>query len=225
MNKKIMRKCLLAIITAALFATGCSSKKSEPKPASDSANTNSYLPVAAGNTWTYKDEVPSYGTSMETTKMVGGTLVINGKKYYTQQNDSPVNGITTNYFYAADHTYAMRTSEYPSSHAIEFILGNDTYPVGYSWTTAPTDDGILFGHPTRTVNTIKEKNIQLTVNSKTFVNVIHTQVSVEQDAGSGFKSIGTYDFYLSKGVGLIEKITQLNYEPYEKETLTDYTVK
>ncbi|SHN31771.1 hypothetical protein [Mucilaginibacter sp. OK098] len=220
-----MKTYLLAIVTAALFASGCSSKKNEPKPAADSTNANSYLPVAPGNTWTYNDAVPSYGTSIETTKMVGGTLAINSKNYYTQQNDSPVNGITTNYFYADNHTYAVRTSNYPTSLAIELILGNDSYPVGYSWTTTPTDDGILFGYPTHTVNTIKEKNIPVTVNGKTFVNVIHTQVSFEQDAGGGFKSKGTYDFYLAKGIGLIEKITQLSFQPYEKETLIDYTVK
>lgn len=220
-----MKKYLLAIITAALFATGCSSKKNEPKPDSDSTNADSYLPVAAGNKWTYNDEVTAHGASIETTEMVGGTLVINGKTYYTQTNNSPVNGITTNYFYASDHTYAVRTSNHSTSLAIEFILGNDIYPVGYSWTTTPTDDGVLFGYPTHAVNTIIEKNITLTVGDKTFFNVIHTQVNVEQDAGGGFKSIGTYNFYLAKGVGLVQKITQLNYEPYEKETLTGYTLK
>ena len=42
--------------------------------------------------------------------------------------------------------------------------------------------------------------------AKTFNNVIHTQINIEYDFldGSGFQSYGTYDYYIAKGVGLIE---------------------
>ena len=104
-------------------------------------------------------------------------------------------------------------------------MGNDSKAVGDTWTTTPTDNGTISGFPARTVNTIKEKGITKVVNGKTFTDVIHTQVDLQYNLGSGFTSTALYDFYLAKGVGMIETDTSVSGNIYEKETITDYSIK
>ncbi|HWB64178.1 MAG TPA: hypothetical protein VG603_11745, partial [Chitinophagales bacterium] len=67
--------------------------------------------------------------------------------------------------------------------------------------------------------------ISKTINGKNYPNVIHTQAELQYDLGSGYITAGVYDFYLAKGVGLIELSLDMNGSNYETETLTSYTIK
>lgn len=216
-----MKKILsILILGGAMLIAGCS-KKNNPGP---SASADSYLPVSSGSTWTYND-VMGGNTSQLTITMTGATSVINGKTYYTGTSASSTRGTSTGYFYAANHSYSFRATSATASITIELQMGNDEQGVGYSWTTTPTDNGTINGVSAKTVNTIKEKNITKVVNGKTFTNVIHTQVDLQYDLGTGFQSVVTYDIYLAKGVGMIENDTSVSGSPYEVETITGYTVK
>lgn len=214
-----MKKYLLAIITGAVLMAGCKSKN-DPKPAS----SDSYFPVTSGSTWSYNDVVNGANNTL-TIKMTGATSVFNNKTYYQATSTSSANGTTIGYYYAANNTFAIRATNTAAAITIELQLGNDAQAVGYSWTTTPTDNGTVSGFPARTINTIKEVNITKAVNGKTFTNVIHTQVNLQYNLGSGYQSTALYDFYLAKGVGMIETDTSIGGAAYEKETITDYTIK
>jgi hypothetical protein len=108
---------------------------------------------------------------------------------------------------------------------LELQFGADNEKVGYSWTTTPTDNGQIEGFPARLINTIKETGISKTVNGKSYSNVIHTQSDLQYDLGGGYQAAGTYNFYLAKGVGLIELTLDVDGSNYETETLTSYSVK
>jgi hypothetical protein len=215
-----MKKYLVVIIACAVLAAGCKSK-SDPKPAS----SNSYFPVTSGSTWNYDDKV---GTNASTTliiTMTGQTATINSKKYYTATSTSSASGTTTGYYYATGHSFAIRATNASAAVTIELQLGNDSLAVGSTWTTTPTDNGTVSGFAARTINTIKEKGITKVVNGKTYTDVIHTQVDLQYNLGLAFNSTAVYDFYLAKGVGMIETDTSVNGIAYETEILTGYTIK
>ena len=216
-----MKKILLPIIvTIALFAASCKSSKNDPTPSS----SDSYLPIASGSTWTYKD-VYNGTTANLTIKMTGATAVFNGKTYYTATGISDKKGTTTGYFYVGNHFYSTRGSNAAVGLTVELQLGNDNEAVGYSWTTAPTDNGSVNSFPAKTINIIKEKGITKTINGNTFNDVIHTQIDLQYDLGGGFESFAIYDVYLAKGVGMVQLDTHIYDTLFESETITGYTIK
>lgn len=214
------KKTLMLIIGGAILAAGCSKSKNNPSPSSDS-----YLPVTSGSSWSYNDVVNGT-TSQVTLSMSGATTVFNNKTYYNGNSNSTSKGASTGYFYAANHAYALRAAAGSvAGLTLELQMGNDAQAAGYTWTTTPSDNGSINGVPAQTVNTIKERNVTKVVNGKTFTNVIHTQVDLQYDLGTGFQSVAIYDFYLAKGVGMIETDTSISGSPYELETITNYNVK
>jgi hypothetical protein len=213
-----MTRGLLSVFAVFIFCCfGCK------KEANKSPANGEYLPLTDGFTWKY--DYASDGGSTDTliVKMTGGTTVINSKTYYNAASTYK-QGTSLGYFYAGNHTYATRTTD-NGAGSIELQLLNDTASVGYTWVASPTDNGMVGAYPAQTVNTIKEKNITRTLNGITFTNVIHTQVQLQYNFGAGFETTITYDFYLAKGIGLIENDANTLNTLYETETLFDYTVK
>jgi hypothetical protein len=131
----------------------------------------------------------------------------------------------TNYIYEGGHFYNFRGTVLGSAISLELQLCNDAEPAGYSWTSQVTDNGSVNGVPAQTVNKIISTNGNMTVNGKNYTNVIHTQVDLQYDFGAGFESATTYDFYLAKGIGLIEADTNFSGTLMESSTLTSYSVK
>jgi hypothetical protein len=215
-----MKNYLFVIAIGAVLMAGCKSKN-DPKPGS----SDSYLPVTSGSTWTYNDVAVGGNAGTLTITMTGATSVINTKTYYVISSNSSSRGTTPGYYYAANHVYAIRSTNAAAGVTIELQLGDDSKAVGYSWTTSPTDNGTVSGFPARTVNTVKEVNVSKVVNGKTYNNVIHTQIDLQYNLGSGFQSTALYDVYLAKGVGMIETDSSVNGVSTETETLTNYTIK
>jgi hypothetical protein len=215
-----MKKYLFVIIIGAALATGCKSKN-DPKPAS----SDSYFPVTSGSSWSYNDVVNGGTVNTLIVSMTGASSVINNKTYFTASSVSSVNGSTTGYYYSANHSFAIRATNAAAAVTIELQLGNDSLAVGSTWTTTPTDNGTVSSFPAKTINTIKEKGITKVVNGKTFTDVIHTQVDLQYNFGGGFQSTAVYDFYLAKGVGMIETDSSVGDNRHEVETITGYTIK
>lgn len=209
---------LLISFFIAAFFLGCK-KDRNVTPAG-----GTYLPVTAGSTWKYSYASDGGTTDTLVLKMIGGTTQINSKTYYNVLSTYK-QGASQGYFYAGNHIYTTRSAPIGSSVAMEFQLLNDTASVGYQWISNPTDDGMIEGKPARTVNTIIGRNMSRTINGMTFSNVSHTQVQLQYDQGSGFQTTVTYDFYLAKGIGLIENDSNTLDTFYETETLFDYTIK
>jgi hypothetical protein len=218
-----MKKNLLLIL--ALFAvaiTGCK-KDGGTKPAG-TTSSDSYLPVTSGSSWRYLVNGPG-GSDTLTVKMTGATTIINSKTYYNATSTSKMTGTGTGYFYAANHIYGIRGSNAAAGLTVEMQIFNDALTVGNSWTSLPTDNGEVNGVPAKTINTIKGLNISKVINGKTFTNVVHTQVDLQYDYGSGFQSFAVYDYYLAKGIGMVELDSAFLGSLIETETVVDYTVK
>jgi hypothetical protein len=212
------RGLLLLLIATCICILGCKKDKIE------APSLNDYLPLTDGSVWKYSYGSDGGHTDTLTITMTGGTTKINGKTYYNVTSTYK-EGFSLGYFYAGNHFYATRTAAVGSNAAMEFQLLNDTASVGYHWVTRPTDDGKVGDTPAQTVSTIMEKGISRSINGRTFNDVIHTKVEVQYDYGTGFQTFVTYDFYLAKGVGLIESDSNTLDSFFEKETLFDYTIK
>jgi hypothetical protein len=212
------RGSLLLSIAIVFSILGCKKDKME------APSLNDYLPLTNGSVWKYSYGSDGGHTDTLAITMTGGTTRINGKTYY-DVTSTYKQGFSQGYFYAGNHFYAMRTVALGSDAGMEVQLLNDTASVGYRWITRPTDDGTVGGMPVQAVNTIVEKGISRTENGRTFSEVIHTRVELQYDYGSGYQTNITYDFYLAKGVGLIESHANTLEFFFETENLFDYTIK
>lgn len=216
-----MKKILLTLPFAALIALAGCKKDSSNKP---TTLPDSYWPLTPGSSWTYKD-VAGTSTTSYTVNMTGGTSTINDKKYYITTAVKYGTNII-NYVYEGNHIYALRAAFASlGGTSLEFQVCNDGEPAGFTWTTQPSDDGFINGVAAQTVNKVVSTNGNRTVNGKTYGNVIHMQVDLQYDFGGGFESAAIYDFYLAKGVGLIESDTSSEGTSIDSSTLTSYTVK
>ena len=208
------------LFAAAVTLAGC--KKGPPVKPSFTSDT--YLPLTKGNTWIYNDNSGGFKDT-QTLSVTGATTQINGKTYHDLNVQSQDDGPEIGYFYAGDHTYALREVSPDSSITLELQLGDDNQDVGYSWMSFPTDDGKVEGYPARLINTIREKGISKMINGRNYDNVIHTQAELQYDVGNGYTTTGTYDFFLAKGVGLIAEDLVIDGAIYESQTLSSYTIK
>ncbi|MBS1530427.1 MAG: hypothetical protein JSU01_08980 [Bacteroidetes bacterium] len=216
-----MKRNLLVILPIVISALICCKKDSSTKVMG--AASDSYWPVTPGNSWTYRDAT-SMGVSNFTLTMTGTTRSINDKTYYACS--SLKNGINlVSYIYETAHTYALRDTLDALGCALELQMCDDAQKAGYIWTMQPTDNGMIESVPTQTLNQVISTDGTLTANGQNYAHVIHTQVELQYDEGKGFETVCTYDFFLAKGIGMIELDTRSGRAVIESETLTDYSVK
>jgi hypothetical protein len=210
---------ILAVLT--LFYASCKKDSANTTPSS----ADSYFPVTPGSTWRYYDLVQSGSTDTITIKMTGGTSIFNNKTYYNAATSSTNSGAGTEYFYAANHSYAIRALNAYAGTTIELKLYNDTAAVGSNFISTPTDNGLVDLLPARTINTVIAKNLTKTINGKTFTDVIHTEVDFQDDFSGGYITQFSYDFYLAKGIGMIESQLTILGGTYEENVILDYSIK
>jgi len=210
---------ILAVLT--LFYVSCKKDSANTTPSS----ADSYFPVTSGSMWRYYDLVQGSNTDTVTIKMLGSTSTFNNKTYYNASSVSTSTGAGTEFFYAANHTYAIRALNAYAGTTIELKLYNDTATVGNNLMATPTDNGLVNVIPARTINTVIAKNLTRTIYGKTFTDVIHTEVDFQYDYGGTYQTGFTYDFYLAKGIGMIESQLTILGGTYEEELILDYSIK
>jgi len=210
---------ILAVLT--LFYVSCKKDSANTTPSS----ADSYFPVTSGSTWRYYDFVQGSSTDTITLKMTGGTSIFNNKTYYNTATKSTNSGAGTEYFYSANHSYAIRALNAYAGTIIELKLYNDTATVGNNLISTPTDNGLVDVIPARTINTVVAKNLTRTINGKTFTDVIHTKVDFQYDYSGNYQTGFSYDFYLAKGIGMIESQLTILGGTYEEEVILDYSIK
>jgi hypothetical protein len=216
-----MRKNLLVILAVTSIALASCKKDSPIKPSGPASD--SYWPLTPGNSWTYKDAIGA-GLSSFTITMTGDTRFMNNKTYYA--SSSLKNGVNTiSYICEAGHIYTLRDTLAYLGTSLELPLCDDSHPAGYTWTVQPTDDGAIEGVPAQAVNQIISADGTMTVNGNHYSHIIHTEVELQYDMGAGFETVAVYDFYLAKGIGMIEADTSSGGDLIESETLTGYSVK
>jgi len=194
-------------------------------PGSNNGNiiNNSYLPTTTGSSWTYQSDIT--GTTQRSEAHITGVITpINGQNYFELKGNS--NGQeSVSYYYVKDKKYKIRSTSIEQKATVEFFLLDDNLLVGDEWTGTMTADGSVNGIPGRTKHKIIESGITKTVLNKTYRNVIHTQMTVQYNLfGNGFEDFGDYDFYLAKGIGLIQ--TDASFQGFASSTyLAAYTIK
>ena len=172
-------------------------------PQTGGGQLDTYLPASKGTYWKYQVTTGAK-TDTNVITLTGNKTIIAGKTYLDATSKQTGMDEQPGYFYAGNHIYTLTATA--AGITLEFLYLNDTTAVGNSWTANLTTDGKVNGVPARLKGKIIEKDISRTVLAKSFNNVMHTQINIEYDFldGRGFQNYGTYDYYIAKGIGLIE---------------------
>lgn len=184
--------------------------------------SDTYQPVNKGSYWKYKNVI---GTETDTTTAVltGESTVINNRTYYEGVGTSTVQPYNdTSYLSRDNHIYTTLSTT--GGVVVELYYLNDTTAVGHGWVAPINSTGSILGIPGQFVGKILKRGISKTVSGKTFANVIHSQVLLQYDYGSGFSTYITYDNYVARGIGIIEVDTNGS-GITDIETLYDYSIK
>lgn len=174
----------------------------DPNPGNGNGNGNpaeTYQPLKTGSWWKFKDSATGNITTMTATavtktfnNIVYKALVSGASNTDTVYQAAP----TPNYYYSAKGASPNSGAPYD----ITFHYLNDTASVGYNWqSTAGQGNGFT----ALTKTTIMEKGISVTVQGQTYTNVIHTQLELSYNIFGIITPFAIYDYYLSKGVGIV----------------------
>jgi hypothetical protein len=228
MNKNI----LIVLAFLAIAYAGCKDNAITPPPPSP---PNSYFPETIGSNWKYRDSIygePTdtvhiFGVRVDTVTytMNGATTNFNNDICYNVDVVSKLNGHSIAYFHVDKHVNALMESAVPYGLTnLQLLI--DTASVGHTWGFSPTNNGVLNNSPVKAISTIVEKDTSKMVNGITYPNVMHTSINLQINVnGAGFHNIASYDFYLAKGFGLIEKDVKFYGLLNETKTLLNYNVK
>ena len=221
--KAIIKHRLYLYAAILLLMAGC--KLDKPDYANFFATANTYQPVTTGSYWTYQENA-SGDLDTSTTIITGFTTAINGRVYYQASTSyrSQVLPTDSGYFSNSGHIYTELGKS--GSDAFETYYLNDTTAVNGSWISKVNDSGTLGGFPARFAGQIVEKNISKTVNGKTFVNVIHTKVYLQQieAGGTTYTTTIAFDYFVAKGIGIIEEDAS-GTDFTTVRTILDYSIK
>lgn len=211
-----MKKYLLTLLPAVILLVS-SCKKDPPDftgyEAIGSSETNafsdSYMPTSKGSSWTYVSDPGTGAITNTEVHMTGVITPINGLNYFEVKSNTPGKENEVSYYYVDKHIYKIQATSLLSATTVEFHYLDDSLPVDGEWIARMSPSGYINDVPARVKGKIIEKDISKVVLGKTYKNVIHTQVIIQYNFGSGFEDFGTYDYYLAKGVGLLETDTSL----------------
>ncbi len=208
-------------MAAVILCGSCKKDSSNHAPV-----TSPYFPLTTGSKWTYLHYEEGLSNDTVTTQITGLTTLINAKTYYNASTSSKQMGLGTDYFYAGHHVYTIRSLNAFAGEVVELQLYNDTATVGQSNMSLPTDNGTVGGLPVRTINTLVETNLSLTIAGKPYTEIVHTHVDFQYDykTGNGYETNFSYDFYLAKGIGMVAfNLTILGSET-EAEMISSYHI-
>lgn len=218
-------KSTYVIIAVVLF--GCTKEiDSLPSNAINSSNvqnatvTNTYLPLTTGTYWNYNINTNGKTATSKLT-VLGTTKKINNKTYHFVKS---VDGGYTNtvYYNQSTHDYYVYTNS--DEATLEILFLKDNAAKGATWTTSA---GKASGFSVKCYGSIKATNLTMTINGKTYKNVIQSHIDLK--ATFFFFPITVYsqDYYVAKNIGIIKNVsTQL--QPSKSTTTTNisgYSIK
>ncbi|MFD2144900.1 hypothetical protein [Mucilaginibacter antarcticus] len=218
-----MKKSLYILFAIAVtFVAGC--KNDEPDFSVGEKVYNTYQPTSKGSFWKYNKTALGGTAETETQTMIGKDILINKKTYSTIYTQSGTTENSSSYFSHQDDSYIKRVA-FSGGIDVEYLYLKDNYVVGRTWTASVTEGGFVNGLPARIVGALVEKGITKSVSGKKFTDVMHTRLNFQYDEGDGFKTVEVIDYYVAKGVGIIET----DYSDGTKVTATsliiDYDIK
>ncbi|MCJ8208456.1 hypothetical protein MUY27_01965 [Mucilaginibacter sp. RS28] len=217
-----MRRFVHAVLIAALSTAiiGCKKDKDLVNPKIKEVAAT-YLPQTTGSWWKYAINYPR--TDTVTVTMTPDKQTMQGKIYFIAQMASKYFPSIPVYYAVNGHDY-NQISNVPGYGDFNFSFLNDTAKVGYQW-TVPAGDNAINGRKVVMTTTIVEKDISKTIDSKTYEHVIHTTGVLQYTTTSSSNiTWATYDFYVARGIGIIEVDASLQGKPTYMR-LVDYAIK
>lgn len=188
---------------------------------------DSYQPVTKGTYYKYVITTPGSANDTASLTITGATTTFNSKTYYATTYNLPNGQSYIDYqdFLCPSSTiYSER--DITATDTTELLYLKTDAAVGQTWSAELFKANDTTGIQSKDVGTMIAKNMTKTVLGKTYSNVIHTQLDAQVQALSGgpFTSLSTSDYYVAKGIGVIEfDITIFGITV--KQQLLDYTIK
>ncbi|HLY71184.1 MAG TPA: hypothetical protein VKR53_15730 [Puia sp.] len=184
-----------------MMASGCGKELSVENYKKDSIAIipdTTYQPLETPSFWVYQDSATGLTDTLTTTDSV---VSINSKAYTVFHNSS--GGQTADeYFNISTHNYYSFGSFGNGLDSIELLYLNDTAAPGYNWQAIA---GSINGFPAQVQGQIVDTGLSVTVGANTFTHVIHSEIDIEYNVGSGFQTpYAIYDYFVAKGVGIIK---------------------
>ncbi len=205
---------LAAFICLSIFFISCQQEVdpdliTDPtNPGNPVNNSESYHPLSTNSFWKFRD---SASGTISTMKAINVTKNINGR---THTAILTMSGSQTDTVWAAspkpNYYYNMKGFS-PNTGApfdLLFHYLNDTASVGSSWNY---NAGHGNGFAALMTTTVMEKNMTITIAGKTYTNVIHTRLNLSYDLMGVVTDVGFYDYYTSKGIGIVRIRGELGY--------------
>lgn len=199
--KKTWATLVVICLISVLFTSCGKNSSDDPDPNDSQTASTSYQPLTVNSTWTYLTDYPTADNVVLTA--TASTQTYNNKAYTVVQAKGAKLGSQNQYFYNANHLYNYRVPV-DGMGTIDFTYLNDNAAVNATWKANVTDDGTLNGIPAQMTGTITEKGITKTVSGKQYTDVIHTTILLQYNIASTYTTFATYDFYVAKGIGIIE---------------------
>ncbi len=186
-----------------LLTVGISCKKNESAP----AVTQTYMSLATGNNWTY--ETTNNLTAAIASNIVTSTTrdsTITSRVYHVFTNS---NGTANDYYNITGNDYYTLRNLGASlgNTTVESIYLKDNVAVGINWSQTinlALFSGVPTTVPVTFTNTITEKGISRTVNSKVYTDVIHITTTITTSALPAGSIITDIQSYYAPKYGLIE---------------------
>lgn len=202
---------LVFIVFAVLALYSCSKDDTNIEK---TTSTGDYFPTAINNSW-----VLNTNESLSTMKITG-TDSFDGKEYFKFDQFIGSEGLLNSWLRKSNGNYYFRIGELTFNYegltatqtGYEYIFFKDYLDVNQTWTGTYTQKTTYTGFPpiTTTVNytgTILEKNTTLTLNEKTYNDVIKFRYNIKviDPKGSEMQSYN-FDYWIAKNVGIIKFI-------------------
>lgn len=209
-----MKRLSLLLLVTAWFVTGCQKEVSIDNPGNNGGGGNNgkdtYQPMSKGSYWKVRTTGPFNGEYMMTATDEKRT--VNGIDFTVFKNTSPQTQTLDGLWGIKDHNYYTLVKGVSPNTGAPFDLNfrylNDTASVGFTW---EHDAGQGNGFAAKTPGVILEKGITMTVEGKTYKDVIHTRLEMQYEIPPfGMLIAGTYDYYIAKNIGVIRVDTELD---------------
>lgn len=227
------KKILLPVIALALISTiGCKKEVSSDRiTATDEqsnaeAATSTYLPLTAGTYWVYNNQSGSNVKQSRLT-VLGLKKTINNK-VFTAVKTVQEDVTDTSYYNQTQHDYYLYAGNNATGNkavGLQILFLQDDAPVGKSWQLTA---GSVQGNVLTCFGKILQKNISLTVNGKTYNNVIHSYVEIRKRVLLLNITLAKQDYYVAPNIGIIKTVSKQAINSSSKPittSLTSYNIK
>ena len=202
-----MKKLALIFATAATLLVGCSKDDDNNNGGGNGNETVNYLPVKAGNTWTYKlTNLINNNTSNYTLTSTNSTKTINGKNFIEFTSSA---GASLSEFYNIEGKSYTQYGNVANFNNLEFnyLAGNNN--VGDKWVQTGIAAKVSGYDATLNINyEIINKLATTTVAGKTYNDVLVVKMTFSDLKIMGsvvtFKSQAA-EIYIAKNIGKIKQ--------------------